>query len=104
MPEIEKIAMLVVTRDMLKEQFRSAIDPKHRESKSLNEFATAIGELRGDDFEFTNEQISKVFLAITNQSRASTGVELSITKFVDKVYYAVHAVLIYRMQAGLKRS
>ena len=34
LPEFEKLAMLIVTRDLMKEQFRNEIDPNRQESFS----------------------------------------------------------------------
>ena len=69
-PDIYKLAMLIVTRDLTKELFRSEIDPRRKESLTLKEFATCLNELRSDDFEFTSQQASNVFLAVTKQARA----------------------------------
>ena len=103
-PDVAKIARMVVSRDLTKQQLQQEIDPRRQTNMELRDFTNAIKELRSDDFTFDDTQAKNVFLLVTGQTKPAQGVKMEIAKFIDLVFQAVHAVLVDRMQAGLKRS
>ena len=50
--------------------------------------------LRGDDFTFDERQSLAVFLVATGQTKQSANVKMDVSKLMDLVYQAVHAVLV----------
>lgn len=50
--DVAKIARMVVSRDLTKQQLQQEIDPRRITNMDLRDFTDAIKELRSDDFTF----------------------------------------------------
>lgn len=62
-----------------------------------------MSELRSDDFVISSEEAEQIFKFVAKVQR-TIGVQMQVTKFIDQVFYALHAVIIERMKDGLRRS
>ena len=95
--------MLVESRDLTRSQFRTLIDSTHQENLSLDQLQKALSELRSDDFVISSEEGEQVFKFVAKVHK-TIGVQMPVTRLVDHVFYALHAVVIERMKDGLRRS
>ncbi len=71
---------------------------KHRD------FKDSLTSLRSSDFTIYDEEIDKLFMDLTKQTRISSSAVANIQELVAIVYEGVKAVLIHMMQSGLKKS
>lgn len=75
----------------------------HSENISLDNLQKAMAELRSEDFVISQDEAEQIFKFVAKVQK-TIGVQMSVTKLVDHVFYALHAVIIERMKDGLRRS
>ena len=70
-PAIEKLAELARSKDYLEEDFKQLIDPRQRGKMSHRDFKDSLASLRSSDFNIYDEEIDKIFMDLTKQTRIS---------------------------------
>ena len=103
-PAIEKLAEYARQKDLLAEEFHLLLDRNQRGQMKHREFKESLTSLRSSDFTIYDEEIDKLFMDLTKQTRISSSAVADIEQLVAIVYEGVKAVLINMMQSGLKKS
>lgn len=95
--------MLVESRDLTRAQFRTLIDSNHSENLNLEQLQKTMAQVKSDDFVISSDETEQIFKHVARVQK-TVGVQMSVTKLIDQVYYALHAVIIERMKDGMRRS
>ena len=86
------------------EEFHLLLDRNQRGQMKHREFKESLTSLRSSDFTIYDEEIDKLFMDLTKQTRISSTAVANIEELVAIVYEGLKAVLINMMQSGLKKS
>lgn len=81
-PAIEKLAELARSKDYLEEDFKQLIDPRSRGKMSHRDFKDSLASLRSSDFNIYDEEIDKMFMDLTKQTRISQSATASVDELV----------------------
>lgn len=77
-PAIEKLAEYVRQKDLLAEEFQQLLDPRLRGQVKYRDFKEALVSLRSSEFNIYDEEIDKLFMDLTKQTRISSSAVANI--------------------------
>jgi hypothetical protein len=101
--EVIKLAKLVEFRDLNISMFYTLVDPLRYESMNIQQFQDTMDKVKAENFEMKAPESEAVFKYITKAVR-TTGVTLSVSKLGERVFVALHALLIEKLRDGLFKS
>jgi hypothetical protein len=103
-PEFEKLAVLMLQKDMLENDLLKVVNPRMSAGLTLESFRQNIKALRGADFELSDVEIDQLFKCVAGRDRLTSRDEIEPEKFITKVYDAVQAQMLFRIKRCLTNS
>ena len=101
---MRKLAVLMIEKDYTPEDLKQLLNPQRSLTLSIGHFKKALFTLNSYDFQFSDDDIERVFQSVTLERRIVNTSTISWDAFSNALYRAVSAQLIEKIKAGIKHS